>query len=91
MFGPLKKSVDEAPVRPWAERLLTGLARTREVLGADIGALFKRASVDETLFGELESALITADCGVEASAALIAALRARAASGLPMARNSSAC
>jgi fused signal recognition particle receptor len=83
MFGPLKKSVDEAPVRPWAERLLTGLARTREVLGADIGALFKRASVDETLFGELETALITADCGIEASAGLIAALRARARSERP--------
>jgi fused signal recognition particle receptor len=79
----LKKSVDETPARPWAERLRAGLARTREVLGADIGSLFKRATVDEALFGELETALITADCGVEASAGLIAALRARARSERP--------
>jgi fused signal recognition particle receptor len=83
MFGLLKKSVDEAPARPWAERLRAGLARTREVLGADIGALFKRGTVDEALFGELETALITADCGVQASTGLIAALRARARSERP--------
>ena len=83
MFGLLKKSVDETPARPWAERLRAGLARTRKVLGADIGSLFKRATVDEALFGELETALITADCGVEASARLIAVLRARARSERP--------
>ena len=83
MFGLLKKSVAEAPVRPWAERLRAGLARTRAVLGTDIGALLKRSTVDEALFGELEAALITADCGVEASAHLIAALRARARSARP--------
>ncbi|MBI3371594.1 MAG: signal recognition particle-docking protein FtsY [Betaproteobacteria bacterium] len=78
MFGLLKKSSEEMPARPWAERLRAGLARTREVLGTDIGALFKRRTVDEALFTELETALITADCGVEATAGLIAALRARA-------------
>lgn len=83
MFGLLKKSVDEAPARPWAERLRAGLARTREVLGTDLNALFKRRNVDEALFDELETALITADCGVEASAHLIAALRARARNERP--------
>lgn len=83
MFGLLKKPVDEAPARPWAERLRAGLARTREVLGTDLSALFKRRNVDEALFGELETALITADCGVEASAHLIATLRARARSERP--------
>ena len=78
MFGLLKKTIKEVPARPWAERLRAGLTRTRQVLGADIGALFKRSTVDEALFTELETALITADCGVEATAGLIGALRARA-------------
>ena len=83
MFGPLKNSADEAPARPWAERLRAGLARTREVLGTDIGALFKRGTVDEALFGDLETALITADCGVQATAALMAKLRMRSRSERP--------
>ena len=83
MFGLLKKTVDEASARPWAERLRAGLARTREVLGTDIGALLKRATVDDALFAELETALISADCGVEASAGLIGSLRARARSERP--------
>ena len=83
MFGLLKKSVDEAPARPWTERLRAGLARTREVLGTDIGALLRRGSVDEAMFEDLETALIAADCGVEASGRLIGALRARSRSERP--------
>jgi len=62
----------------WATRLKAGLARTREVLGTDIGELFARPKVDEALFGELETALITADCGLDATAQLIGRLRERA-------------
>jgi fused signal recognition particle receptor len=62
----------------WAARLRNGLARTRAVLGTDLGALFGRSAVDEALFEELESALLTADCGVEATNVLLERLRARA-------------
>ena len=62
----------------WAARLKAGLARTREALGMDLGELFRRRKVDEALLEELESALLSADCGVEASRAIIEALRARA-------------
>jgi len=64
----------------WAARLKAGLARTREVLNTDLGALLARGSIDEALFEELESALLAADCGVEATRALIEELRARAKS-----------
>jgi len=62
----------------WAARLKAGLARTREVLNADLGELFTRRKIDEALFEDLESALLTADCGVEATQSLIEDLRRRA-------------
>jgi fused signal recognition particle receptor len=61
----------------WAARLKAGLARTREVLGSDVGTLFGRRKIDEGLLGELESALLSADCGVEATRALMDDLRSR--------------
>jgi fused signal recognition particle receptor len=65
----------------WASRLRNGLARTRAALGGGLAGLFGRATVDEALFEELEAALLTADCGVKASGALIARLRERARAG----------
>jgi fused signal recognition particle receptor len=62
----------------WAARLKAGLARTREVLNTDLGELLKRRSVDESLFEELETALLSADCGVEATQSIVAELRQRA-------------
>jgi fused signal recognition particle receptor len=64
----------------WAARLKAGLARTREVLNTDLGALLARRRIDEALFEELEAALLLADCGVEATRSLIDDLRARAGS-----------
>ena len=61
----------------WAARLKAGLARTREVLGSDVGTLFGRRKIDEALYGELETALLSADCGVEATGALLGELRNR--------------
>lgn len=60
----------------WAARLKAGLARTREVLGTDVGRLFGGRKIDEALFDELETALLSADCGVEATRALLDDLRA---------------
>ncbi len=61
----------------WAARLKAGLARTRAVLGSDVGTLFGRRSIDASLFAELEAALLSADCGVEATSALLEDLRGR--------------
>jgi len=63
----------------WTARLKAGLARTREVLNTPVSELFARSRVDESSYEELESALLQADCGVEATQALIAALRKRRA------------
>jgi len=64
-------------VTSWAARLKAGLARTREVLDTPVSELFKRQRIDESLFEALESALLSADCGVDATASLIEALRTR--------------
>ena len=57
----------------WTARLKSGLARTRMA----IGGLFARGKIDAALYDELESVLLGADCGVEATAKLIASLRGR--------------
>src|SRR5213082_2576707 len=58
----------------WAARLKNGLARTREVLNTPVSELFTQRRVDESLFADLETALLQADCGVAATEWLIASL-----------------
>ena len=66
---------DELP-SGWLSRLKSGLAKTRAVLNTDVSDLFSRhGTVDESLFEELEAALITADVGVRATSRLIGDLR----------------
>ncbi|MDR2688223.1 MAG: signal recognition particle-docking protein FtsY [Azoarcus sp.] len=62
-----------SPRRSWGERLKTGLART----GGRLAGIFTRRRIDEDLLEELESTLLMADCGVEATTFLIDELRAR--------------
>lgn len=57
----------------WLGRLKKGLSRT----GQTLGGIFVGVKVDEALFEELETALIMADAGVEATQQLITALRTR--------------
>ncbi len=57
----------------WLARLKKGLSRT----GQSLGGLFVGVKVDESLFEELETALIMADAGMEATGKLLTALRAR--------------
>jgi fused signal recognition particle receptor len=80
---PSEAAPVEAPAAPpaevpqkasWTERLKSGLSKTR----AQLTSLFTGIKVDEALFEELEFALISADCGVDAAQFLIAALRERA-------------
>ena len=82
MFGFKKtKDTDPAAVAPvasenerapsWAERLKSGLAKTR----SQIGSLFSRRKIDAELLEELESTLLMADCGVEATAWLLDQLK----------------
>ncbi|MFT3735953.1 MAG: signal recognition particle-docking protein FtsY [Rhodocyclaceae bacterium] len=70
----------DAPASSWFGRLKAGLSRTRQQLGAlgdPISGLFSRRKIDEELLEELETTLLMADCGVEATTALLTELRRR--------------
>ena len=60
------------------KRLVNGLRKTRENLGLGIKALFKGRKIDDDLFEELESTLISADIGIETTEKLIEKLTAEA-------------
>lgn len=70
--------IDTSDKTRWATRLRAGLARTRAALGGGLGKLLSGHRLDEALFEDLESALLMADCGVDATNALVARLRDRA-------------
>ena len=86
MFGFLKKQDDAAPAdaaaapveRPsWRDRLKAGLAKTRATLNTPVTELFSRGRIDDDLLEELESTLLMADCGVDATQWLLQELRQR--------------
>lgn len=71
-------AVAESPRLSWAQRLTQGLSRTRGALTGQITGLFGvGAKIDEALFEELETVLLSADVGVEATQHLTDRLRAR--------------
>lgn len=76
---PVAESSQEAvAVEPlaktsWMQRLRKGLSRT----GSNIGSLFVGVKVNEELFEELETALLMADAGIEATESLLSKLRAK--------------
>ncbi len=78
MFSFLKKNTAEKVVdvvvekRSWLDRLKSGLSRT----GNQLADLFSRGGkIDDDLYEELETILITADVGMDATRALLADLR----------------
>ena len=79
LANPANKPTLEAPAESssgWLSRLRAGLAKTRAVLNTDVSDLFARhPRIDEALFEELESALITADVGAATAARLVEELR----------------
>lgn len=76
MFSFLKKTPAEKPAEPsdggWLTRLKTGLSRT----GSQLTDLFGGGGkIDDDLYEELETILITSDVGMDATRALLADLR----------------
>ncbi len=70
--------MDDAKEGSWLGRLRRGLSKTRESLVAKVQrALGSRRGIDDSLFEELEEALIQADVGVETTMHLVDGLRAR--------------
>jgi len=70
--------VEAAPKSSWTQRLKQGLSRTREQFGKQLTSLFSRGGkIDADLYDELETILLTADVGVDASQYLLDSLRQR--------------
>jgi fused signal recognition particle receptor len=65
------------PKRSWAERLKAGLAASRDKLAGALTGVFRRRILDAEALEELETALLTADVGVDATAHLLQDLQAR--------------
>jgi fused signal recognition particle receptor len=70
------------PDRPakssWSQRLKSGLSKTRTVLTTPVGELLVgHSKIDEDLYEELETVLLSADVGVEATEYLLSQLRGR--------------
>ena len=62
----------------WGERLKRGLSKTRDVLNTPVTELFTgHTAIDAKLYDELETILLSADMGVEATQSLLDTLRAR--------------
>lgn len=64
----------------WLKRLSQGLSRTRDNLSAGFGDLFLgKKAIDDMLFEEIETCLLTADVGIEATQWIIAQLEKQVA------------
>ena len=80
MFDLIKKTPADPPAadRPsWAERLKAGLGLSREKFAGALGDIFARHVLDDAALEELESALLGADVGVDATQHLLDALKVR--------------
>ena len=72
-------STTEKPVQSpsWTERLKQGLAKTRSQLGSQLAGLFGGGKIDEDVYEELETILLTSDIGVNATQTLLENIRGR--------------
>lgn len=61
----------------WAERLKLGLTKTRQQLGQQLSVLFGGGKIDEDVYEELETILLTSDVGVQATQLLMDQIRTR--------------
>lgn len=64
-----------APSANWQERVRQGLSRTRNSLGKRLSGLLGSGRIDETLYEEMETALLMADAGVNATTWLLEELK----------------
>ncbi|MCC6916859.1 signal recognition particle-docking protein FtsY [Nitrosomonas sp.] len=61
----------------FTDKIRQGLSRTRQQLGKQLSGLFGGRKIDEDLYEELETALLTADTGIDATGRLLESLRTR--------------
>src|SRR5256884_2012779 len=79
MFDLFKRKAADAPpdARPWSERLKSGLALSRDKLAGTLAGVFSRRKLDDEALELLETALLTADVGVAATARILEEVKDR--------------
>ncbi|NLJ93809.1 MAG: signal recognition particle-docking protein FtsY, partial [Aeromonadales bacterium] len=65
------EAAEKAPKKGFFSRLKQGLLKTRQNLGSGFFGMFSGKKIDDDLFEELETQLLTADLGVETTLAII--------------------
>ncbi|PIT21319.1 signal recognition particle-docking protein FtsY [Snodgrassella communis] len=61
----------------WAARLKQGLSKSRNHMAKSLASVFGGGKIDEDLYEELETVLLTSDMGIEATEKLLAQVRQR--------------
>lgn len=64
-------SAAETSAVSWAERLKQGLSKTRSQLGRQLANLFGGGKIDDDVYEELETILLTSDVGISATQTLL--------------------
>lgn len=78
VFERFKKSPpSDEPKKSWTDRLKSGLSASRDKLSGAITHAFRRRTLDAEALDELETALLSADVGVDATGELLRDLAAR--------------
>ena len=79
-------SIDQAAIEPapeqpaqlgWAARLRQGLSKSRQQMAKSLASVFGGGKIDEDLYEELETVLLTSDMGIEATGHLMEEVRQR--------------
>jgi fused signal recognition particle receptor len=74
---PATTPAPETPAPSWTERLKQSLSKTRSQLGNQLAGLFGGGKIDEEVYEELETILLTSDVGVNATQTLLEDIRGR--------------
>ena len=84
--APLSTDIDQAAIEPvseqptslgWAARLKQGLSKSRQQMAKSLAGVFGGGKIDEDLYEELETVLLTSDMGIEATEHLMEEVRQR--------------
>lgn len=74
---PVHVTADEPARLGWAARLKQGLTKSRNQMAKSLASVFGGGKIDEDLYEELETVLITSDMGIEATDYLMKDVRRR--------------
>lgn len=74
---PIEQQENQTSKLGWAARLKQGLSKSRTQMAKSLASVFGGGKIDEDLYEELETVLLTSDMGIEATEKLLAQVRQR--------------